>query len=130
RLLRLDFGPANSVSRMPDIAVKDFFRLSESGNGLAADHPDFPVVNDSVMQYPRAPGDRLAVVDERPVLAVTRIPHVELIMPLGHVAADDPHFVLVYDIAGRVPSFPILGRVEGLVEETVWLNQLPIFAVG
>src|SRR4051794_19952517 len=46
-------------------------------------------------------------------------------MTLVHVAADDPHLVLVDDIAGRVPTFPVEVRLERLVLETIWLLERP-----
>ena len=43
-------------------------------------------------------------------------------MPLVRIAADDPHLVLVHDIAGRVPAFPVARRIEILVEECIRLH--------
>src|SRR5437667_206217 len=83
--------PVDSVRRVPDVAVVRFFSFSELRNGLAADHPDPAIMDQSVMQSSRAPRHRLVPVDMHPILAVDRVPDVEVIVPLIHITADNPH---------------------------------------
>ena len=129
--LRLHLLPVDAVGRVSRRRGRTPPRPgAKRGHRLPADHPDLVLERQRVVQRPRPPGDGLALVDERPALAVGGVPDVGLVVPLVDVAADDPHLVLVDDVAGRVPALPVPRRVEGAVEEGVRLVERPRRAVG
>src|SRR5437868_4799406 len=51
-------------------------------------------------------------------------------MALVHVAADDPHLLLVDDVARGVPALPILSGVERRIEKSVGFVQPPLQSIG
>src|SRR5262249_45203677 len=123
-------GPVDAIGRVPDVAVENLSFLRELRDGLAADYPDLVVMSHRVVQGSRAPGNWLAPVDVRPIPAVARIPHIEVIMPLVHGPADSPLLIVEDGIAGGVPPLPLLGRVERRIEEGVGFVAPPLPAVG
>src|SRR5687768_14679587 len=130
RLFRLDLGPLDAVGRGPDIAVENLVGFGELRHRLAANDPDLAVVDHGVVQGPGAPGHGLVLVDEVPRFAFGRIPDVEVVVPLVHVAADDPQLVVVDRVAGRVAPFPVLRGIERAIEECVGFHQRPVRAVN
>ena len=50
-------------------------------------------------------------------------------MSLVHITTDQPHFVTVHDVATRVSSLPVCGRIEGWIAKRVGLDALPVFAI-
>src|SRR5436853_7358218 len=99
--------------------MKHLVRRSDFRYRLTTKDPELVLEHDRVMQGARTPRNLMS--DQGPILAVGGVPHVEVVMALIHVAADDPEFVLENRIARGVAAFPVLRRVERAVEEGVRL---------